>query len=294
MVHPIDQLIVDWLRGFPNRNTRDSYERDVYAWAHWCAAANVDPLAPSRDDAFEYRDHMEAESLRPSTIARRLAACRGFYRRYASGGGIAINPFEEVKGLGGGGDSTTPWLDRGGLQQLLVAARSSSPRDFILTALLGVHGLRVSEAIEADVANVGESAGRRVLRIVRKGSKDGVVPLAPAVVDVLDPYLAGRRGGPLLVRLDADNQPVDPPQPITRSAADKRVKKLAIAAGVNPKISPHSLRHSFVTLTLQGGARLHVVQFAVGHKSPTTTQRYNREREALEASPALELAAAVL
>lgn len=187
-------------------------------------------------------------------------------------------------------DLTTPWADRGELRKLLLAARDTHPRDFLLVSLLGLNGLRVSEAIQAAAEDLSSSGGHRTLHVVRKGRKRGVVPLAPVVCDAVDEFLAGREQGPLLPRLHRSGAVMEPLTGISRQTAWERVKGLADWVGVNPDLSPHSLRRSFVTLALQDGAPLHQVQLAVGHASPTTTMIYFRDADNLDENPTFELA----
>lgn len=191
-------------------------------------------------------------------------------------------------------DLTTPWADREELRKLLLAAREVHPRDFLLVSLLGLNGLRVSEAVKASVDDLSVSGGHRTLHVVRKGRKRGVVPLAPIVVEAIDDFLAGRDEGPLLPRLHCSGAVLDPLAPISRQTAWERVKALAEWVGVNPDLSPHSLRRSFVTLALQDGAPLHQVQLAVGHASPTTTMIYMKDAGGLERNPTFDLADSLL
>lgn len=187
-------------------------------------------------------------------------------------------------------DLTTPWADREELRKLLVAARDVHPRDFLLVALLGLNGLRVSEAVKAGADDLGESGGHRTLRVTRKGRKQGIVPLAPIVCGSIDEFLAGRAEGPLLPRLHASGAVLDPLAGISRQTAYERVRFLADWAGVNPELSPHSLRRSYVTLALQDGAPLHRVQLAVGHADPATTMLYFKDADNLDENPTFKLA----
>lgn len=187
-------------------------------------------------------------------------------------------------------DLVTPWADREELRKLLLAARDVNPRDFLLVALLGLNGLRVSEAVGANVVDLGSSGGHRTLQVTRKGSKRGVVPLAPIVCTAVDDFLAGRATGPLLPRLHRSGVVMEPLAGISRQTAYERVRWLADWAGINPEISPHSLRRSFVTLALQDGAALHQVQLAVGHANPATTMIYYKDAANLDDNPTFELA----
>lgn len=187
-------------------------------------------------------------------------------------------------------DLTTPWADRGELRTLLLAAKDANPRDFLLVALLGLSGLRVSEAVGANVPDLGSSGGHRTLRVTRKGKKRGIVPLAPVVVTAVDEFLDGRLEGPLLPRLHNSGVVMQPLAGISRQTAYERIKFLADWSGVNPALSPHSLRRSFVTLALQDGAPLHRVQLAVGHADPATTMIYFKDADCLDDNPTFGLA----
>lgn len=188
---------------------------------------------------------------------------------------------------------STPWADRGELRRLLEVARDVHIRDYLLVQLLGLNGLRVSEAVGANVPDLGNFGGHRTLRILRKGSKVGIVPLAPIVCETVDEFLAGRAVGPLLPRLHRSGVVLDPLASISRQTAYERVKFLADFAGVNPALSPHSLRRTFVTEALRDGAPLHQVQLAAGHASPVTTMIYFKDVENLDENPTFELARSI-
>ncbi len=191
-------------------------------------------------------------------------------------------------------DLTTPWADRGELRKILSFAREIHPRDFLLVALLGLNGLRISEALAAKATDLGSSGGHRTLRVTRKGRKRGLIPLAPVVVESIDSFLEGRTEGPLLPRLHRSGVVMQPLVPISRQAGYDRVQWLAERAGVNPDLSPHSLRRSFVTISLQDGVPLHQVQLAVGHASPTVTMQYFKDAGNLDANPTFALAEGLL
>lgn len=285
----------DWLTSYPRPETRRAYLADVTAFLDWCHAAGVDPLEASRVDGNLYRDYLIAlGTLAATTIDRKLSACRSFYDYAVEEDAAAGNPFATVGRLASPGESTTPWLSREEMKRLLVVARDWHMRDFVLVSLLGLNGLRVSEAIAADAEHLGHSDGLRTLRIIRKGSKVGIVPLAPEVDDAIEQLLGGRRKGPIISRLTRRGAIANPPAPISREAAHKRLRKLAEWADVNPAISPHSLRHGFITLALADGSPLHVVQLAAGHSSPTTTMHYQRDGLSLKSNPSLSLAEGLL
>lgn len=287
------QLLEEWGTEYPVANTREAYQRDLTDFFSWCREREIDPLGPGRTDVNAYRDDLLSRGLTPQTVDRKMAACRSFFAYALERGMVRAQAFGHVQRLALPGESTTPWLGADDLSKFLAAALESSPRDFILAALLGINGLRISEALAAQVPHLGESGGMRTLRVLRKGSRVGVVPLVEAVVVVLDPYLDGRTSGPLIARLNRGGGVATPIRGISRQAAYERVQLLARRAGVNPEISPHSLRHSMVTEALREHP-LHVVQAAVGHASPATTLRYEHSRFNLDSNPSLSLAEGLL
>ena len=165
-------------------------------------------------------------------------------------------------------------LDRNELGALLVQAGLGTPRDHALIALLALNGLRISEALGADVTDLDVERGHRTLRIVRKGGKHVTIPLAPRTARALDLYLGERTLGPLFITAE-DHR-------MNRAAGDRTVKRLARRAGITKRISPHSLRHSFITAALDAGVPLRDVQEAASHADPRTTMRYDRGRQSLD------------
>ena len=137
-----------------------------------------------------------------------------------------------------------------------------------------MNGLRISEALGADIVDLDSDRGHRTLRIVRKGGKHVTIPLAPRTGRALDLYIGERAVGPIFLGLDG--------QRMDRYAADRTVKRLARRAGITKRISPHSLRHSFITAALDAGVPLRDVQEAASHADPRTTMRYDRARHSLD------------
>jgi len=144
--------------------------------------------------------------------------------------------------------------------------------------MLGLLGLRIFEATGANIADLGEEHGHRVLRVHGKGDKTVLVPLPPAVGRALDRAIEQRAIGPILrnrrgVRMD-------------RHVATRRLRHLATIAGVRlPRMHPHMLRHTFVTTMLDADVDLRDVQIAARHADPRTTMRYDRARQNLDRHP---------
>lgn len=161
--------------------------------------------------------------------------------------------------------------------------RAADP-DFALVCLLGLLGLRVFEACAADIADLGEEHGHRVLRVVGKGHKVVLVPLPPAVARAVDLATGQRTAGPLL--LNTQGRRMD------RHAATRRLHCLAAGAGIRmARMHPHMLRHTYVTTMLDAGVDLRDVQIAARHADPRTTMRYDRARTTLDRHPNYILAA---
>ncbi len=171
-------------------------------------------------------------------------------------------------------ESRTLGLDRNELGGFLVQAGIGSPRDHALAVLLAVNGLRISEALGADIGDLDYERGHRALKILRKGGKRVTIPLAPRTSRVIDLYISERTTGPIFLGAHGDR--------MDRHAADRMVKRLARQAGINKRISPHSLRHSFITAALDAGVPLRDVQEAASHANPRTTMRYDRGRGSLD------------
>ena len=150
--------------------------------------------------------------------------------------------------------------------------------------MLGLLGLRIFEATSADIADLGEEHGHRVLRVCGKGTKVVLVPLPPAVARAIDRATDSRVRGPIL--LNSRGTRMD------RHAATRRLRHLAEAAGIQiARTHPHMLRHTYVTTMLDAGADLRDVQIAARHADPRTTMRYDRARNNLDRHPNYILAA---
>jgi integrase/recombinase XerD len=144
---------------------------------------------------------------------------------------------------------------------------------------LGLLGLRIFEATGADITDLAEEHGHRVL-----GSGTKLVPLPPAVGRAIDRAMATRTTAPILLNTRAGR--------MDRHAATRRLRRLAEAAGVRlPRMHPHMLRHTFVTTMLDAGVDLRDVQIAARHADPRTTMRYDRARKNLDRHPNYILAA---
>jgi integrase/recombinase XerD len=251
--------------------TVEAYRRDLDDLAAFLQAS---PETATQDRLAEYVASMRARGLAATTIARRIAALRSFFRHQMLVGDREDNPAAELE-LPRRARTLPRTLSAGEAERLIEAANGTSPRslrDRALVELMYGAGLRVSEAVGLD--RTGVDLEGRFVRCLGKGSKERVVPIGREAVGALRRYLA--RGRPYLDRrhrpelfLNAQGGP------LTRAGAFLILRKLAGAAGLEPeRVHPHLLRHSFATHLLEGGADLRSVQEMLGHADLSTTERY--------------------
>ena len=216
----------------------------------------------------------EQRGYAPATTARRFSTVAGFYRFAVIDGYLDRSPAEYVRRPHVPEESQALGLDRMQLGALVAAARASSPDDAALVTMLGLLGLRISEACGADISDLGSERGHRTLHIIGKGNKPALIPLPVPVARTLDLATAERGEGPILrtrsgARMD-------------RYAASRAVARLAKRAGITHRVGCHSLRHSYITAALDAGVPLRDVQIAARHADPRTTTRYDRARGNLD------------
>lgn len=273
-------------------HTRAAYHRDLSTYFGWLAGQSVDALDATRATVDVYARWL-GETPRPATgrpasratVGRALTALAGYYRYAESEDVITRNPMNHVRRPKIAQDSQTLGLDRDEARALLRWAESDSPRSSALVAVLTLNGLRVGEALAADVGDLATARGHRTITVTRKGGARRQLALAPAAAAALDRYCDGRTEGPLFVTATSHRW--------ATSEAFRTVRRLARLAGIDnaSKITPHSLRHTFVTLAREAGAPLEDVQDAAGHADPRTTRRYDRGRHNLDRSPSYALGA---
>jgi integrase/recombinase XerD len=165
----------------------------------------------------------EIRRFKPSTVSRRFSVTAGFYRTCVLDAILEHSPAEHVRRPAVPAESPTLGFAHLQFEALLTAARQSPNRyDFALVAMLGLLGLRIFEATAADIADLGEEHGHRVLRVCGKGTKIVLVPLPPAVGRAIDQAIGTRTRSPVL--LNSRGTRMD------RHAATRRLRRLAETA----------------------------------------------------------------
>ncbi len=282
----LDHLTVE--RGLA-RNTLAAYRRDVARYVAFCEAAGLGELAAVHaNDLAAYVGQLhtgddEHPPLATASAARAIVTVRGLHRFAVAEGACTVDvsvdlrppapprrlpkalAVEEVEAL----------LDAAGFDGTPLARR-----DRALLELLYATGARISEAVVLDVDDVpldADQAGRTTsLRLAGKGGRDRVVPMNRTAAGAVADYLSA--GRPALVAAATTGTPAlflnARGGRLSRQSAWSVLRRAAEKAGVQRKISPHTLRHSFATHLLDGGADVRVVQELLGHASVTTTQIY--------------------
>ena len=261
-------------------SSREHTESDLRCYLAWCAERRLDALAARRPHLELYiRWMQEIRRFKPSTVSRRFSVAAGFYRTCVLDGVLQHSPAEHVRRPVVAAESPTLGFTHLQFEALLTAAReSANPCDFALVAMLGLLGLRIFEATGANIADLGEEHGHRVLRVCGKGTKIVLVPLPPAVGRAIDRATGPRTRGPILLNTCGAR--------MDRHAATRRLRHLAETAGIQVTTAhPHMLRHTFVTTMLDAGVDLRDVQIAARHADPRTAMRYDRARKNLDRHP---------
>jgi integrase len=160
------------------------------------------------------------------------------------------------------------------LGAFIAQGAASGVTDHAVACLLGLLGLRVGEACAIDIEDLAFERGHRTVTVLGKGAKLAIIPLPPRVARALDQAAGDRATGALLLSRSGHR--------LDRHGATRIVRRLAKRAGINKRISPHSLRHSFITAALDAGVPLRDVQIAARHADPRTTTRYDRARNNLD------------
>ncbi len=271
-------------------NTVEGYQRDLAKLqAFLRGEGREDPAALVRTDVPRLLGFLRNQGLAAPSVARSVAAFRGFYRFLLGEGALQHDPFLNV---------TVPKTSRRlpkalaftEVQRILdapsrrEAKRSRQPealRDDAMIEVLYATGLRVSELVKLDLETVNAAVG--FLRASGKGSKQRVVPLGAVALRKLWCYLES--GRPHLLKTRASNRlfVTRSGRGMTRQGFWKILRRYALTAGIRRPISPHMLRHSFATHLLERGADLRVVQTLLGHVNISTTQIYTHvEKERLK------------
>jgi integrase/recombinase XerD len=255
--------------------TLESYSQDLLAYAEFLERNGVP--AVSEEDGVLILKHLidlRRKKLGARSRARHLVSVRGFYRFLAREGILTLDPSKLVD-MPKTSLKLPDVLTVDDVRRLLNApnsGRASGVRDAAMLELLYAAGLRVSELVGLKIQDVHLDGG--FVRVLGKGSKERVVPIGQYARDKVTVYLEQARGRLAGVHQSRYLFLARAGRPMTRQGFWKLLRGYARAAGLVRKVTPHSLRHSFATHLLEGGADLRAVQVMLGHADISTTQIY--------------------
>lgn len=263
-----------WIEKGLSENTLSSYRRDLQAFANWLSQSGGDLLQVDAALLQRYLAVRFDQGLSPRSTARVLSCLRGFYRYQIRGNRIQGDPTALIQNPRLGRPLPKA-LSEEDVEALLAAPDVETPlglRDRTMLEVSYASGLRVSELVGLTLQQVNLRQG--VVRIMGKGSKERLVPLGDEALDWLRRYL--REGRPQLLNTVQSDVlfPSSRARQMTRQTFWHRLKQMAVQAGIDKPLSPHTLRHAFATHLLNHGADLRVVQLLLGHSDLSTTQIY--------------------
>lgn len=266
-------------------NTAAAYAQDLDCFLIWASNCGIDVLQATHRDFRRFLSSLSGAGYAKTTVNRRLSAVRSFYSWLVREGVIESNPAAVVSSP----KLPKPLphvLSQEDVEKLLKCADASTPAgalDAALVELLYASGARIGEVASLDVDRIDFSD--KSVRLFGKGSKERIVPLYPAALRALDAYLAHAR--PVLLANHkgglATEEAADAQRALFINARGARMserslrarfEKLLARAGLAGMATPHTMRHTFATEVLDGGADLRSVQEMLGHASLSTTQIY--------------------
>lgn len=269
----ISQYISEYLsylemeRGL-SQNTILAYQSDLIAFFDYLNTEKeviLDEL--KRKDFSFYIKYLAKNEINPSTITRKIASIKGFFKYLCHKRIIKTNPSSSIN---------SPKLPKRlpkvlSINELnLILKENLNTQDYTIIELLYSAGLRVSELTELELKNI--DLAQRVIKVFGKGSKERIVPIGKKCSEIIQKHLKKRE----LIALKYNSKPylflTENGKKITRQKVYKIIHSLGNIVGKN--ISPHTIRHSFATHLLERGADLRVVQELLGHSSIVTTQLY--------------------
>jgi integrase/recombinase XerC len=250
-----------------SRHTVRSYRADLADCAAFLARRRLGGLAGADARVLRaYLADLHVRGLARTSVARRLATLRSYYRFLMRRGRLVANPAREVRApkLAKRLPTYLPIDESEALLRVAPAPAAAGPRDRAILELLYATGVRVAELSGLDVEDVDLRDG--AVRVLGKGGKERIVPMGGPAIEALRAYLGERASGPLLKNARGGR--------LTVRSIHRIVRARARAAGLARRVTPHTLRHTFATHLLDAGADLRLIQELLGHARLGTTQKY--------------------
>jgi len=265
-----------WLERGLSENTLMAYRRDLQMTAQWLDKRSQGQMAllqADNDALIEFMVQRKSAGVSDKSSARWLSTLRGFYRYMIFNQRLVDDPTQKLEHPKLG-RSLPSSLSPAQVEALLAAPDVTNAlglRDRTMLEVLYASGLRITELVTLELANVNQRQG--VVRVIGKGNKERLVPTGENALDWLSRYLRDAR----LSLLPAGGSVLFPSRlgrVMTRQTFWHAIKKYALQAGIQKNISPHTLRHAFATHLVDNGADLRAVQMMLGHSDLSTTQIY--------------------
>lgn len=258
-----------------SKKTLEAYSRDIIRYRNFLAEHQTAVFSDEDTPLIlKYLIHLRKSGLAARSRARHLVAIRGLYRFLVQEKILRNDPARLID-LPRTSLKLPAVLSREEIEVLMQAPDTDKPlgaRDAAMLELLYAAGLRVSELINLKLQDINLEAG--FVRVFGKGAKERIVPIGTQAKEKIEYYLKTVRSK----RLKQQSSPylfvARANRPMTRQGFWKLLRRYALQAGLNKKITPHSLRHSFASHLLEGGADLRAVQIMLGHVDISTTQIY--------------------
>ncbi len=272
--HPHTQSFLEHalvIKGLAHQ-TVAAYTEDLSNFLEFLQEKGKDVLDINEQGLFVYLMFLRRKGLQSRSLARHMASLRGFYAYLHEQGLLRDNPAEMLE------NPKLPQLLPKVLSIREVESILAQPaagdklgvRDKTMLEMLYAAGLRVSELINLKVLDFDPQAG--IIRVWGKGSRERLVPLHYSCMQWLDFYMQNWRSSftPRVDKIFLNRSG----KALSRQGVWKTIKKYAVMAGIKKEVSPHTLRHSFATHLLEGGADLRTVQVLLGHSDITATEIY--------------------
>lgn len=260
-------------RGYSD-NTRDAYVTDVSKLLNALAAADIDPTKATVDDLRTFMGDLHDLGIMPRSCARILSGIKNFYRYLRLEGIMETDPTELLESPSVG--SRLPSVLSLEEIDALIAAMEDTPtgrRNRAIVETMYGCGLRVSELCALQISHIDF---RNAVMLIRgKGSKERLVPVNEVALTRIKNYVDTDRNDVHIASVDADTVFLNSRgRHLSRVMIFYILRDAAARAGIRTPLSPHTLRHSFATHLLEGGANLRSIQQMLGHESIATTQIY--------------------
>lgn len=255
-------------------NTLDAYMRDVDKLYRYLAVEQVDVLDVKLEDLEHFAAFISDLGIGPRSLARILSGVRQFYRFLVIDGYLEVDPTELLESPKQPDHLpevlSTAEVDL--LEQAIDLSKWEGHRNRAIIEVLFSCGLRVSELTNLKLSNL--YIEEQYIRVMGKGSKERLVPISPRALDELNYWFADRNV--MKIKLGEEDYVFlnRRGHHLTRTMILIMIKRYAVEAGIKKTISPHTLRHSFATSLLEGGADLRAIQAMLGHESIGTTEIY--------------------